>query len=102
MRMVLSASAVLATAACASPAERISGTLADAGLDAARAECVGLRLEGDLSLGQLGQLADAAKAYRSDDSSPGRLTLSDLIRVAAQIRDPEVPIAVAKAAAACA
>ena len=76
MRRVLAASAIAATAACASPSERISGTLTDAGLDAPRAQCVGRRLEGDLSLGQLAQLADAAKAYRNDDSSPGRLTLS--------------------------
>lgn len=102
MRRTLTACAALAAAACAGPSARIATALTEAGLDAARAECVGSRLEGDLSLGQLRQLAAAARAYRAGDSTPGRLTLSDLIRVAGQIRDPEVPLAVARAAARCA
>ena len=101
MRLLI-ACASLATAACASPSERIADALAEVGLDAARAECVGQRLEDDLSINQLRQLSAAARAYRSEDSSPGRLTLSGLTRVAAEIRDPEVPIAVARATARCA
>lgn len=102
MRNILATSLLLAAAACAAPSARIATALGEAGLDAGRAQCVGVRLEGDLSLAQLRQLAAAARAYGANDSTPGRLTLSDLTRVAGAIRDPAVPIAVARAAAACA
>jgi hypothetical protein len=92
----------LAATACVDTSERISSELVKAGLDQQRAQCVGQRLERDLSLNQLRQLANAARAYRSNDSTPGRLTGSDLLRASAQVSDPAVTVAVAKAAAACA
>lgn len=92
---------VSALAACAAPATRISTGLQRYGLDTQRADCVGSRLQSDLSLGQLQQLGNAAAAYGKDDSSPGTLTVGDLLRVAGEIRDPAIAVAVGKAAAGC-
>ena len=86
---------------CASPSERISGALGGYGLNATQAVCVGQRLERNLSISQLQQLAQAARAYTRNDTSPGRLTGADLFRVASEIRDPQVAIEVAKAASGC-
>ena len=71
------------------------------GLDAPRADCVGERLQSRLSLGQLQRLGKAAAAYRQNDTTPGALTPSDLIRVASELRDPAIALEVGKAAAAC-
>ena len=92
----------LAAAGCADTSDRIASELVKAGLDEQRAQCVGQSLERDLSLGQLRQLAAAARAYRSNDSTPGRLTASDLLRASAEVRDPAVTVAVATAAGRCA
>lgn len=91
----------LAAAGCAAPATRISTGLQRYGLDPAPADCVGSRLQRDLSLGQLQQLGRAAAAYRKDDTTPGVLTVGDLFRVAGELRDPAIPLAVGKAAAGC-
>ncbi len=87
--------------ACAAPATRISTGLQRYGLDGSRADCVGTRLQGDLSLGQLQQLGRAAAAYRQGDANPGVLTVGDLIRVAGELKDPAIALAVGKAAAGC-
>jgi len=87
--------------ACAAPATRISTGLQRYGLDEARSDCVGTRLQRELSLGQLRQLGRAAAAFRSGDTSIGALTPADLIRVASEIKDPAIAVAVAKAAAGC-
>lgn len=88
-------------AGCAAPATRISTGLQRYGLDPARADCVGGRLQANLSLGQLQRLGKAAAAYRQGDTSPGVLTASDLVRVAAQLRDPAIALEVGKAGAGC-
>ncbi len=88
-------------AACATPSARIASELGRYGLDAQQAQCVGQRLESNLSLGQLQQLASAARAVNEGDTTPGRLTGSDLLRVASRIRDPQVAIQVARAASGC-
>jgi len=93
--------ALLALAACASPADRISTALVRYGLDQPRADCVGAELEERLTIGQLQQLSAAARAYRSDDADPARLTPGDLVRVAGELRDPAVPTAVARAGLGC-
>lgn len=90
-----------ALTACAAPSTRISTGLQRYGLDAQRADCVGTRLQGDLSLGQLQQLGRAAAAYRKGDTTPGVLTVGDLLRVAGEVRDPAIALAVGKAAAGC-
>jgi hypothetical protein len=87
--------------ACAAPATRISTGLQRYGLDEPRSDCVGGRLQNDLSLGQLQQLGRAAAAYRQDDSDPTKLTVSDLVRVAGEMKDPAIALAVGKAAAGC-
>lgn len=98
---ILACGMVLTAAACAAPSTRIAMGLERYGLDAQRSQCVGDRLQKNLSLGQLMQLGKAASAYGRGDSDPTRLTASDLIRVAGQIDDPKVPLEVGKAVAAC-
>ncbi|NJC34160.1 hypothetical protein GGR88_001634 [Sphingomonas jejuensis] len=99
--ILLAASAAVALAACASPSTQISTGLQRYGIEPVRAECVGDRLQRNLSLGQLQQLGRAAAAYRRDDPDASRLTVGDLVRVASEINDPEVPVQVGAAAAAC-
>lgn len=102
-QLALLASVVLAATAagCAKPSERIATALGQYGLERSQAECVGDALEENLSIAQLRQLGDAARAYSRDDKSPGRLTFGDLVRVAAQIRDARVPLEVGRAAVHC-
>ena len=88
-------------AACAAPATQISTGLQRYGLDTARADCVGGNLQRDLSIGQLKQLGRGAAAYRNGDADPGTLTTADLLRVAGEIKDPAILLAVGKATAAC-
>lgn len=89
------------TVGCAAPAARISTGLQRYGLDESRADCVGGRLQANLSLGQLQRLGKAAAAYWQGDTTPGVLTASDLVRVAAQLKDPAIALEVGKAAAGC-
>lgn len=91
----------LSLSACAAPATRISTGLQRYGLDEARADCVGTRLQSDLSLGQLQRLGRAAAAYRQGDTTPGTLTAGDLLRVAGELKDPAIAVSVGKAAAGC-
>ncbi len=93
--------AALALAGCATPSARIATSLERYGLDAPRAQCVGDRLQRELSLSQLSRLGKAAQAYREGDTDPGRLTVADLLRVAGEIRDPRIALEVGKAAAGC-
>ena len=100
-RLAIASGSLCALAACVNPSERIATSLTRYGLDAQQSQCVGERLEANLSLGQLQQLGRAARAINENDTTPGQLTPSDLIRVAGRIKDPKVPIEVAKAAANC-
>jgi hypothetical protein len=93
--------AVTLLAGCATPSTQISTALTRYGLDAQRADCVGSDLSSHLSISQLQQLGRAAKAYRLSDSDPTRFTASDLMRVAVELKDPAVPIAVAGAGVRC-
>ena len=91
----------LAVSGCADASSSIATELGRYGLEAEQARCVGERLETNLSVSQLQQLARAAGALAVNDPTPGRLTASDLLRVAGQIKDPRVPIEVARAANGC-
>ena len=86
---------------CVNPSEKIAPGLVRYGLDDRQAQCVGDRLEANLSIGQLQQLGRAARAVKQGDAIPGRLTVADLIRVSSQFKDAKVPIEVTKAAASC-
>lgn len=99
--LVITALCGLSLTACAAPSTQISTGLQRYGLDGGRSDCVGARLQKDLSLGQLQQLGRAAAAYRKGDTTPGVLTVGDLLRVAGKIRDPAIALAVGKAAAGC-
>ncbi len=87
--------------ACVNPSAKIATSLEGYGFQPTQSQCVGDRLEANLSIGQLQQLGRAAKASRDGDTTPGRLTASDFIRAAGQVKDPKVPLEVGKAAAAC-
>ena len=86
---------------CVDASEKISTRLTRYGLDNIQSRCVGERLEASLSLGQLQQLGRAAQAVDRNDASPGRLTVSDFLRVSSELPDVRVPLEVARAAAAC-
>ncbi len=91
----------LSLAACVNPSAKIATSLEGYGFQPAQSQCVGDRLEANLSIGQLQQLGRAAKASRQGDTTPGRLTIGDFVRVSRQVKDPKVPLEVGKAAAAC-
>ncbi|WP_238995245.1 hypothetical protein [Sphingomonas solaris] len=93
--------AVTLLTGCATPSTQISTALTRYGLEAQRADCVGSDLSSHLSINQLQQLGRAAKAYRTNDSDPAHLTASDLMRVAVELKDPAVPLAVAGAGVRC-
>ncbi|WP_312251128.1 hypothetical protein [Sphingobium yanoikuyae] len=90
-----------ALSACVNPSQKIATGLTWYGLDRSQAQCVGDRLEANLSISQLQQLGRAARAVNEGDATPGRLTISDLVRVSSQFNDARVPIEVTRAAAAC-
>lgn len=90
---------MMVLAGCAS--ERISLGLQRYGLDEQRSRCVGDRLASNLSNHQLRELGRAARAYNANETTPGRLTVDDLVRVSAQIDDPRIPLEVGKATFAC-
>lgn len=91
----------LAAAGCVDPSARIASSLEGYGFAPDQSQCVGDRLEKNLSIGQLQQLGRAARAAREGDTTPGRLTVGDFLRVAGQVKDPKVPLEVTKAAAGC-
>ena len=93
--------ATASLAACVNPSAKIATSLEGYGFQPAQSQCVGNRLEANLLLGQLQRLGRAAKASREGDTTPGRLTASDFVRVSEQVKDPTVPLEVGKAAAAC-
>ena len=100
-RSLLILATCASAAACMDVSGRIAGELMRYGLDEQRAECVGERLEADLSADQLRQLAAAARAYGRGDTQPQRLDPGDLLRVASEFRDPAVPLAVGRAGVSC-
>ncbi|MBI0476458.1 hypothetical protein D9601_13990 [Sphingomonas sp. MA1305] len=93
--------AACAVSGCVNPSARIASSLEGYGFQPAQSQCVGDRLEANLSIGQLQQLGRAARAAREGDTTPGRLTASDFVRVAGQVKDPKVAVEVARAAAGC-
>lgn len=105
MRRPVSAALCLAllgaTSACVDPSARIASSLKGYGFAPEQSTCVGDHLEKNLSLGQLQQLGRAARAAREGDTTPGRLTVSDFVRVAGEVNDPKIPPEVARAAAGC-
>lgn len=101
MRLFLPLAAAAALSACATPSDRISDALVGYGIDRGRAECMGARLQKNLSIGQLQELARLARAYRENDPNPRKLSINDLLRVAGQVQDPRIPLEVAKASGKC-
>ncbi|WP_082438909.1 MULTISPECIES: hypothetical protein [unclassified Sphingomonas] len=99
--VVASTAIGLSLSGCVNPSARIASSLEGYGFQPDQSQCVGDRLEANLSLGQLQQLGRAARAAREGDTTPGRLTVSDFVRAAAAVKDPKVPLEVARAAAGC-
>ncbi|KQN28442.1 hypothetical protein ASF00_11425 [Sphingomonas sp. Leaf34] len=94
------ATGMLSLRACANSSAKIATLLGGYAFQPAQSQCVGDRLEANLSLGELQQLGRAAKAWRQGDTSPIWLTISDFIRVSGQVKDPKVLFEVGKAAVA--
>ena len=90
---------VALTSGCAS--QRISSSLERYGVPPDKAECVGDSLASRLSTAQLQALGRAANAYKAVDRSSVSLTLVDLARVAAELRDPVIPIEITRAGVQC-
>ena len=99
--LLIASLTAVALASCARPSERIATTLVGYGVPQAQADCVGQSLERDLSPAQLLELVRLVRAYRQNDPDPDRLSRQDLLRVASQVRDPRVPLIVARNAATC-
>jgi hypothetical protein len=88
-------------AACVDPSAKVATGFVRYGMDDARARCIGDCLETRLSIGQLRQLERAASAVDRAKSPQQGLTVADLIRVSAELKDPRVPLEVGRAAAGC-
>jgi hypothetical protein len=101
MRTTIVLGLIALLTACATPSARIADELQRYGLDAQRAQCVGDRLQRDLSVGQLRQLAAAAQAYQATGRPADQLTAGDLVRVAGNVHDPAVAIAMLNAGTGC-
>jgi hypothetical protein len=101
MRSLTTLGSAALLASCASPEARIADALQQRGLDAPRAQCIGARLQRDLSVTQLRQLAAAARTYDAGPGSSGNITAQDLGHIAAQVPDPAVPLALFSAARGC-
>jgi hypothetical protein len=91
---------LILSAGCAS--QRISSALEAYGVPPDKAECVGDSLSDRLSLSQLQALNRAASTYRAMDRGSVPLTLLDLARVAAEVRDPVIPLEIVRAGVKCA
>ena len=100
-RFIIAGGVGASLAGCVNPSAKIATSLEGYGFQPAQSQCVGDRLEASLSIGQLQQLGRAARATREGDTTPGRLTASDFLRVAGQVKDPKVALEVARASAGC-
>lgn len=79
----------------------VSPQLIRYGLDLAQARCVGERLGETLRPRQLRLFTRAASSVRQGYYDPSRLTMRDLTWVATAMHDSDVPMALARANAAC-
>ena len=93
--------AALALSGCATPADRIAKALEAYGFPEPQAKCVGDRLQQRLSVTQLAELARLARDMRAQNPDPRNVSIEDLMRTSANVRDPRVPIEVARAGAGC-
>ena len=93
---------VVLTFASGCASQRISSALVRYGVPPDKADCVGDTLSDRLSVAQLQSLGRTARAYQSIDRSSIPLTLIDLARVAAELRDPVIPIEIVRAGIKCA
>lgn len=90
---------LLALAACATPAQRITAKLVDFGVPARQARCAGDELAARLSTEQLRRLAGLISANKA---GVGRMRLSDLVRQLNEPGDPEIVAVVLKVGLGCA
>lgn len=71
------------------------------GLDSSQSQCVGDRLAAALSVWQLRQLQLSAASLTKGFADPNRLTASDLLWVAKNVKDPKVGVEAGRAGEAC-
>lgn len=97
-RVAIGALLVL-VAACATPAQRITARLAEYGVPAAPARCMGDRLQSRLSIGQLQRLDEIGKTLGRDRI--GRLSLRDISRALDRPADAQLVSELLRASVSC-
>ena len=96
---MLALGAVLALAACATPADRITKKLVELGVPPPQARCMGVRLDQRLSMTQLRQLGRAANV---SGEQVGRMSLKEIVHRLRSIDDPLIAAEVLRAGIGCA
>ena len=97
----LAAVVAVLTLASGCASQRIASSLERYGVPPDKAGCVGDSLAERLSYAQLQALGRAANAYKAIDGSNLSMTMFDLARVAAELRDPVIPLEVVRAGVKC-
>ena len=95
----LALAAALLLAACASPAERITEKLVEAGVPDRQAQCMGTRLAERLTAEQLRELG---KVAGNDRAEGRRSSLRDLVRRVRDVNDPQLVAVLVGAGVECA
>lgn len=96
---VLALGALLALAACATPADRITAKLVELGVPQSQARCMGVRLDQRLSLSQLRQLGRVANVNREQ---VGRMSLGEITARLRDVHDPAIVAEIVRAGIGCA
>jgi hypothetical protein len=99
MKKLITASALLALAACATPETRVRTALMDAGLSKPVSTCMAQRMVDRLSLGQLQKLSRLG-ALR--DTKIRNLTVGEFVKQTRALGDPEILTVVTTAGVGCA
>jgi len=90
---------LLALAACATPADRITSKLVELGVPQHQARCMGTRLGERLTTAQLRKLGRVANV---DGPSIGRMSLRDIVHRLSSVDDPELVAELLRAGVGCA
>lgn len=98
MNKVLALALLLALAACATPAQRISTKLSELGVPVQQADCMGRKLSDRLSYEQLKRLNDVA---RESGDRLERMSIRDITRTLDRTGDPALVAEVVRAGVGC-
>ncbi len=96
---VTAAGLLVALAACATPADRITQKLVELGVPPSQARCMGVRLDQRLSLSQLRQLGRVANV---DREQIGHMSLREITARLRDVHDPAIVAEIIRAGIGCA